>query len=420
MPAANRSALLREVLKAMSEDGRVLDELVLAARTHSPEVARLPEAENRRHVQVLLAAGLGSLARPGHPDDRDFATAEALGADRAAQGVPITALLCGVQAGRTRAVRIAIDRSRAAGVPDDVILEAVLDLDRYTGALERHIVNGYHTAELQLSRTTRDVRTRLLRGLLLPGDREPPPADDLRQAGLRPDGRYHCVVSDVTDPSRARALEQRLLGLGGAYGLVEGRLTGVAARLPTADDLAPDVLLVVAPDAALGELRDIHALCAAALPIAAGQGLRGVRHLTELAGETALAAQPLLADLLVDGALGRLDPADDFHRELACTALAYLDHGRRLGHTAAALHLHPNTVRYRLDRLAEFTALPLDEPAADTRSTVLDTLRAWWALRTWLGRRPVDRSPADFRPALRRAAPPALRRRAASPPAAPR
>ncbi|MFC6094504.1 helix-turn-helix domain-containing protein [Saccharothrix lopnurensis] len=391
MPAANRSALLREVLGAMARDARVLDELVLAARSHSPEVARLPEAENRRHVRVLLATGLACLARPEHPDDRDFATAEALGADRAAQGVPITGLLRGVQAGRTRAVRIAIDRSRAAGVPDDVILEAILDLDRYTGALERHVVNGYHAAELRLSRTTRDVRARLLRGLLLPGDPDPPPADDLHQAGLRPDGRYHCVVSDVTDPSRARALEQRLLGLGGVYGLVEGRLTGLAGRLPSADDLAPDVLLIAAPSATPAGLRDLHALCAAALPLAAGQGLRGVHHLTELAGETALAAQPLLADLLVDSALGRLDSADDFHRELACTALAYLDHGRRLGHTAAALHLHPNTVRYRLDRLAEITALPLDDLAADARSTVLDTLRSWWALHTWLDRGAVGR-----------------------------
>ncbi|WP_344936460.1 helix-turn-helix domain-containing protein [Actinoplanes nipponensis] len=27
------------------------------------------------------------------------------------------------------------------------------------------------------------------------------------------------------------------------------------------------------------------------------------------------------------------------------TAMAYLDHGQRLDHTAAALHVHPNTVR---------------------------------------------------------------------------
>lgn len=408
MLAAHRNELVRAVLKAMADDEAVVRELVEAARAQSPEVARLPEAENRRHVAVLLAAGLESLCGPEDPDEGHFATAEALGADRAAQGVPITALLRGVQAGRARAVRIAIERGRAVGVPDDVILEAVLDLDRYTGAMERHIINGHHNAELELARTARDTRAQLLRRLLLPGEADPPTDDELRHAGLRPGARYHCLVSDVTDPARARALEQRLAAMGGVYGLVDGRLAGLSARLPADDDLAPEVLLIAAPAAPPPALRDIHTLCAAALPIAARQGLRGLRELTDLAVETALAAQPLFADLLASSLLTGLDPADEFHRELASTALAYLDHGQRLGHTAAALHLHPNTVRYRLDRLEELTALPLGETAVPARPTLRDALRSWWALHTWLVRAEAGiPARADDRHA--KAAPPSTR-----------
>ncbi|MDX8051588.1 hypothetical protein SK571_19545 [Lentzea sp. BCCO 10_0798] len=47
-----------------------------------------------------------------------------------------------------------------------------------------------------------------------------PDASELARTGLRPDGRYHCVVSGVTDPSHARTLEQRLHAFGGVYGLV--------------------------------------------------------------------------------------------------------------------------------------------------------------------------------------------------------
>jgi DNA-binding PucR family transcriptional regulator len=125
-------------------------------------------------------------------------------------------------------------------------------------------------------------------------------------------------------------------------------------------------------------------LCLAALRIAGRSGLRGVRDLTDLAGEVALAAQPVLADLL-RGTLVGLDHDDDFHRELVATALVYLDHGQRLGHAATALHVHPNTVRYRLDRLAELTGPLWDDSTADP-STVLATLRHWWALRAWLDR----------------------------------
>ncbi|MEU4744825.1 helix-turn-helix domain-containing protein, partial [Actinosynnema sp. NPDC023658] len=124
--------------------------------------------------------------------------------------------------------------------------------------------------------------------------------------------------------------------------------------------------------------------------IAGRAGQRGVRDLTDLAGEVALAAQPVLADLLRD-TLACLDHADDFHRELVGTALVYLDHGQRLGHAATALHVHPNTVRYRLDRLAEITGTPWDDSAADDPSTVQSTLRHWWALRSWLDHRPPRR-----------------------------
>ncbi|MDX3189523.1 helix-turn-helix domain-containing protein [Streptomyces sp. MN03-5084-2B] len=372
MPA---SPLLRQVLDAMAADDTVVNELVKAARSQSPEVARLPEAENRRHVRFLLSAALRATT---NPDSADYTTAEALGADRAAQGVPLADLLRGVQAGRTLAARFAVERARAAGLADDVILETVLEAERYTGALERHIVKGYHAAELQLSRTVRDARTQLLRTLLLAGPAPTP--EELQQAGLRPEGRYSCVVSDVSDPARARTLEQALLEFGGVYGLVEGRLTGLAARPPARVALAEGVVVVVAPPVALPELREVHRLCTAAVRIAGP----GHHDLTSLAGEVALTAQPMLANLLTAGLLGALDPGNAFHRELAATALAYLDHGQRLRPTADALHLHPNTVRYRLDRLAELTPLV---PAENGGGRVLDAVRSWWALHHWLGGR---------------------------------
>ncbi|NUT95113.1 MAG: helix-turn-helix domain-containing protein [Saccharothrix sp.] len=361
----------------MATDVRVVEDLVRVARRSSADVAALPEAETRRHVQVLLAAALDFFERAGEPDDRHFAAAEALGAARAAQGISIDGLLRGVQAGRAEAMKIAIARGQGAGVPSEAILEAVLDMDRYTGALERHVVNGYHTAELELSRTTRDADTHLLRRLLLAGDLPAP--GELRRAGLTPGHRYHCLVSDVSDPGRARVLEQHLRATGGVFGLVEGRLSGLAPRLPTA---VPGVLLIAAPASPLDRVHDIHPLCVAAARLAARSGRDGLHPLTDLAGEIALHAQPVLADLLADTLTG-LDHTDDFHRELASTALVYLDHGHRLGHAATALHVHPNTVRYRLDRLAELTGGPWDDPPPST----LAGLCRWWSLRVWLDRR---------------------------------
>ncbi|WP_236062041.1 PucR family transcriptional regulator [Actinacidiphila acididurans] len=394
---------LADVLHSMITDPSVVDEVVAAART-SPEVARLPVAENRRHVRVLLAAGLTTFERAyegagasgdrGEPVEED-PRAALLGADRAVQGVPLTGLLRGVQAGRRRALEIGVARGRSAGVPDAVLLDAMLHFDRHASAMERQVIEGYHTAELELARTARDARTQVLRRLLHGDPAVHPGAEEVLGAGLHPDVRYHCVLSDVAGPVQAHALERRLTVPGGLFGLVDGRLAGLTPRLPA--QLDPDgPLLVVSPALTLAEVPAVYPLCERALRAADAAGLRGPHHLTDLAAETALAAQPDLARLLADRLLGALDPADGFHRELALTALAYLDHDRRLDRTAAALHVHPNTVRYRLAKLARATGAALDPPAPAgpdggapatgpaAGSAVPGTLRWWWALRTWL------------------------------------
>jgi len=372
------------LLHEMASDPGILDEIVDAARAHSAVVARLPVAENRRHISLLLAAGLASFEGVGDPSERDFAEATRLGAERAAQGVPIGGLLCGVQAGRTRALEIAIERGRKAGIADDVLVEVLLDLDRYTGALERHVVSGYHAAERELARGSWEARTRVLRRLLL-GDGPETAPQELTRLGLGGPGRYHCVVSDVADAASLRSVERALAASGGVFAMVDGLLTGLSPRLPAGAVLDQAVLVVSSPAVPLDEARSMYGLCLLAVRSAGGSGRQGLHSVVDLAGEAALAAQPLLGRLLGAALLAGLNQADDFHRELAATALSYLDNGQRLDHAAAALHVHPNTVRYRLRRLREITAMPAVGAEPGERLSVLESLRLWWALRDWLG-----------------------------------
>jgi hypothetical protein len=136
----------------------------------------------------------------------------------------------------------------------------------------------------------------------------------------------------------------------------------------------------------------VYDLCLAALPIAARSGRPGLHLLVELAGETR-AERPAAAGRPSSGPPARrARPGDDFHRELVSTAMAYLDHGQRLDHTAAALHVHPNTVRYRLRRLHELAGVPLVPGEPGEGLTVLATVGLWWALRTWRDSPPGARS----------------------------
>ena len=372
MTADSLAALVRD----LAEDPQLVDDVVNAARVRFAEVARLPRAESRRHVAALLAAGFAAFSRAGDPDEEHFAEAVRFGAERAALGVPVAGLLSGVHAGRSRILEIAITRGRDAGLPYDVLLQALLKLDRYGTALERHVVDGYRAAEQELSRDGRTARIRVLRRLLL-GEDGDGPDEDPASFGLHDGGRYHCVVSDAAEPGRVRALEQAFARHGGVLAPVGGRLSGLTPRLPPAVDGA--VLVITTPPVPLGRVRAAHQLCLTALHAATGVRT-GLVDVADLAGETALDAQPMLGAFLAERLLGVLDPADEFHRELVSTAMSYLDHGQRLDLTAVALHLHPNTVRYRLRRLRELTGFAA--PGGDGL-TVMDTVRWWWALRTW-------------------------------------
>ena len=81
-----------------------------------------------------------------------------------------------------------------------------------------------------------------------------------------------------------------------------------------------------------------------------------------------LAALILHADrgLLDDLAQQRLAPLADetesSRERLGETLLAWLDHQGKVPEIAAALHVHPQTVRYRLGRLRECFGSALDDP----------------------------------------------------------
>ncbi|MFE3826554.1 PucR family transcriptional regulator [Streptomyces sp. NPDC059092] len=390
MTVTHQREPVTEILRAMAVDPAVCGELVHAARTRSPEVAELAEAENRRHVSALVTAAGQWFATLDRVEEQSFAAALLLGADRAGQSVPVTAVLRGVQAALTRAVEIAVDRSRAAGVPDGLLLSAVLLLKEYGDAVERHVVHGYRTAEQRVPHTPGGVRARLLRQLL--GGGPPPSAEELARAGIRPDRARHCLVAEATGPARTRLLAPRTGSRSaspcGDFALVDGRLVGLCPRPPRAEEIPAGALVVVSPAVPLDALRPVHRLCARALEIGGRRGWRGVYGLTDFAAEIALLDQPLLGAYLTRGLLGSLDPSDDFHRQLALTALTFLDHGRRLDQTAATLFTHPNTVRYRLGRLQQITGEPLTGPRHDGPPGPLATLHWWWALTTWLDPRP--------------------------------
>jgi hypothetical protein len=374
-----RDGRLRALAAEVAGEPGVLDVIVDAARRHSPAVAALPRAEIADHALAVVAVATDAFTAGRPLAAADLDVVARLGATRAEQGVPIAALLDGFQAGRSAVLRVLIGRLRDAGIPPDSLLDGMLELDELITALEHQLTHAHRGTELQLARTARDQRAQLLRQVLLGA----PDVDrrQLRQLGFDVNAEHHCVVTAERDARAAEALEARLAAATrGTFGLVNGVLAGLCGSGPPAD-AAAGALVVVGPPVPLAALPESYRLCCAARDTAVRHGVAGVLPLTDLAVDTALDAAPELGRLLAGALLDRLSPDSAFHRELVRTALAYLEHAGRIDATAAALHVHPNTVKYRLRRLRTLTGQPLDPPADGT--AVRQAVRWWWALRVW-------------------------------------
>src|SRR5947207_5199738 len=374
---------VRRLVEELRADPRTVDGVVEAARTESPPVAALPVQEVRRHIGGLLNAVAEAFVRGRGLRDEQIRAADRLATDRAIQGIPLAALLDGFQAGRAHIIGRLVEEARAADLPTDALLDSLLELDSYANDLQNRLIHAYRETELSLARTAHAIRTQALRDLLHDG-----PGARVAEAGLDPGRRYHCLVADVSDPREARHVESALAAPDGVSALVDGYLCAVVSRVPPLDG----VLAVVGPPVAPADLAATYRLCRTALDPARRLGLHGRQRLTDLAPAVAVDSHPRLGAMLAAERLTALDHGDEFHRLLAATALVYLEHGSRVDLAALALHVHPNTVKYRLRRLGELTGF--DRPDADAASTggvhtpLMRSLAWWWSLRTWLQNEP--------------------------------
>jgi hypothetical protein len=361
---------LRRVLEQMRADPDTLEGVTAAARARSALVAALPPQDVQRHIAALLAA-VSSAYIDGVELGESLYVADRLAEDRALQGIPLAALLEGFQAGRHYVMAQVFERTAGSTLAPTEVFGGLMELDCLANEIQNRLVHVYRETELSLTRTTHAVRLQALRALLHGG-----PVTS--EAGLSLRKRYHCTLADVSDPREARRFEAALTTAGGLCGMVDGYLCAISGWLPEGPF---DILLVAAPAVPVTELAGAYRLCQTALVSARRRDFKGLRHLTSLALPLSVDTHPALGRMLAVEHLAGLDPSDEFHRLVARTALAYLEHGGRTDLVASNLHIHPNTVKHRLRRMAELTPFA---PAPTGKNSLAHAMRWWWALQSWL------------------------------------
>jgi hypothetical protein len=333
-----------------------------------------PMGDNVENAVQMALAGFLRLAARGRVGDQAqplspaLEGAYALGRGEARSGRSADALLSAYRVGARVAWRELAETAVDAGVPADMLADFAELVFAYIDELSAASVAG-HADELETSgRVRQGYRDRLAFGILR-GD----PADALVAAAERADWTPPKTLTAVILPSaQVRPVQ----------GLLDPRTLSAVGEPPSLPD-GLGVLLVpdVGGPARTRLIRTLTGRSAVAGPArawlaASSSYARALRALdlrpddeatydTEehLADLVLAADRDAVADLRtrVLAPLADLRPATQ--QKLAETLRAWLLHQGRRDDVAAALFVHPQTVRYRMGQLRELYGEGLDDPA---------------------------------------------------------
>ena len=302
------------------------------------------------------STGLGSDA-----DGLIWALFEELGREQWRRDRPVGRLLSAYQVGGRAAWRFMSGIAVELGVPADALAALAEQVFALVDRLGSVTITGYVDEQSGSARTRERLREELAERLL--SDRADPAvvAAAAQRAGwvLPSCAAVVLVPSDAADE---HPLDPAWLLLRRATGAVlivpDAAAPGVRGRVARALRGMP---AVVGPAVPLGRLAESLALAEAALPL--GDADAGPFFVEEHLDALLVHQDRRLLGALRERSLQPLAGAADSSREpLRETLRSWLVHMGDRRAVAAELHIHPQTVRYRLGRLRELFGPALDDP----------------------------------------------------------
>jgi hypothetical protein len=361
----------------------IVEEVITAVGNEVPAYQRPIEGDFGRGLRGGVEAALGRFLDP--PGDNNAATAASdreiyvlLGRGELQAGRSLEALLGAYRVGARVAFRSIAELSRAAGLDADGIVPLAVATFAYIDELSAASIEGY-AAEASARAGERDRLRRELLTLILSGTADSTAVQDA--AGAVGWVVPELVVPVFVDATRADGLAVHL----GPSALVAPAAEGVVALVPAPTGAAQWTTL-------RGQFAGRTAVVGLVVPWAeAAVALRPAILAMRLVADGVLEGDPLvvgdhLVDLIVhrDAQLAQalirreLEPLDgvrDSTRErLAETLLAWLSLRGERARIAESLHVHPQTVAYRLGQLRERFGDALNDP--DRRFAIELALRA--------------------------------------------
>src|SRR5581483_724336 len=285
--------------------------------------------------------------------------------NRASEGMPLEDLLHAYRVGGRLGWRALL--AAAEGAEEHrALLGAAEVLMRYVDQVCAAVARTYLYERQHLV----SEEERLLRGLLEALLRDQPASTEMRSAASRIGfpiaRRYRAFVATLADaPAHSQAAIAASLRARGVLALTEGdRVAGLAPEAAPSDLLVePRLLFGLAPAAPRDELAGLLDELRVLVELGRRKAMTGEILPEAFLTELLLARSPRLALLARQRVLG---PLENHHRagssNLVDTLSTFVNCELDRRRAAKCLHVHPNTLDYRLRRIAELTGLELGRP----------------------------------------------------------
>lgn len=327
---------------------------------------RLP-AGSRDDVLAGVERNLGRwwrwLSSGATPAEGDFDPLREWARARASEGVRLEDLLRAFGLGGR--VGWELIRRHARADEAEALLDAAELLMRYVDRISTVVADTY-LAEREVLVSEEERRTRSLLDRLSGAEPLDSASRELAQrleVPVQPAYAPFAIVMAGRPPGRHAALAARLRERGWRLAVTEGdRVVGLTWKpLELAElDEGPDVLLAIGEPTPRGELAGARDELVLLAEHGRRHGLRGRLAADEHLLEILMLRSPQVAARLRAEALGPL--AEPEHAELRRTLDALLRCRFDRASTSAALHIHRNTLAYRLRRIEEIAGLDLSSP----------------------------------------------------------
>jgi hypothetical protein len=367
IPVADHKILARIVERVDPAD--VAREMIAAFRTEIAGYRRLPDSVlsgqifevSRTNVELFFR----SVAEGVEPTPDELAAFRESARNRASEGMPLEDLLHAYRLGGRLGWR-----AIAGAAEDDEERRALLAgaelLMRYVDEVSAAVAQTY-LDERQHLVSEEERRLRDLADALLADGPVPAPLSDVaRSIGFPVAERYRAFVQAVPGaPGYAHGQVAAALRMRGVLALTEGdRIAGLAAA-----EAPPETLVEAGAVGAVSdplprgelsrELDDLRML----VELARDGGETGLVASGDYALELLLARSPRVAGALRRRVLGPLeDYTDPRSSDLVETLATFVDLKLDRRRAAERLHVHPNTLDYRLERISKLTGLELRQP----------------------------------------------------------